>query len=61
MNKSRNGSADVMGFGAMEIVGKYLAHWRASTHLTALSAFSLKLPSPGEESPLKFSQPGRVG
>jgi hypothetical protein len=25
-----------MGFGAMEIVGKYPAHWRASTHPTAL-------------------------
>jgi len=25
-----------MGFGAMEIIGKYPAHWRASTHPTAL-------------------------
>jgi YD repeat-containing protein len=26
-----------MGSGAMEIVGKYPAHWRASTHPTALN------------------------
>jgi hypothetical protein len=25
-----------MGFGAMDIIGKYLAHGRASTHPTAL-------------------------
>jgi hypothetical protein len=29
---SRHGAVGVMGFGAMEIVGKYPAHGRASTH-----------------------------
>jgi len=33
---SRHGAIDVMGFGTMEIIGKYPAHWRASTCPTAL-------------------------
>jgi hypothetical protein len=41
---SRHGAVGVMGFGAMEIVGKYPAHGRASTHTTALDLRDKYLP-----------------